>query len=67
VTVLTTADAARELDVSRRKVYQLARDTKVGYLVAGRSGWRFTLEEVERMRDHMRPVEIPGRRRRRRR
>lgn len=65
-TTLTTDQAAAELDVSPWKVRQLARACNVGYLVGGKSGWRFTPAEVDRMRDSMRPAAPVTPRRRRR-
>lgn len=66
MTPLTTEQAATSLAVSPKKVRDLAREVGVGYLVGGRSGWFFSAEEVERMRDAMRPAPVPARRRKRR-
>ena len=63
---LTAVDAALMLDVSTWKVRQLAHRCSVGYNIGGKSGWRFSHDEVAVMRDSMRPFVEPVPRRRRR-
>lgn len=44
--MLTGADAARELGISRQRITELAKTGRLGTQVAGRY-WFFTKEEIE--------------------
>lgn len=63
---LTTSQVAHRLGCSLYKVRTQAQRLGVGINLGGRAGFRFTEPEYQRLRESMRVLPQPARRRRRR-
>lgn len=55
-TLLKTADVAKRLGCSPRKVQVLARQIGVGLLIGGRTGYRFEDSDVDALKTALRPA-----------
>lgn len=53
---LTAKEVADRLRCTPRKVTKTATELGIGANLGGRAGFRFTEDEVERLRDSMRPA-----------
>lgn len=70
MSVRNTAEVAAELRISRRKVTQVADRLGVGMVIGGSAGRRYDEDDVQAIKDALRPapqpVQVRPRRRRRR-